>query len=672
MSDPYDDYDDWDERPTYDPHDGVATVGIDLGTTMCAVAQLVDDQAVECYPLAGSSPLLPSALFVTDAVAFGDEALERGLQNPDAVIEAFKRDMGEAHFHRKINNHWVPPEVLSALLLDEIRHRLQSQVDNPRRAVITVPAYFDERRRKATFEAGKLAGFEVIDIVNEPVAAALAELHHAGKLDSAKDQQARVLVYDLGGGTFDVSVLEVDGAEVTTLASDGDVWLGGRDFDERVVNYVAEQFIAAHGVDPRSDFGYAQQLWRFAEQAKCDLSSEQQTVIVCEFAGMRLAVDLSRARFEQLIEPLVERTTLTMEDALEQASLTWDQLDEVLLVGGSSRIPLVARRVKEVSGREPTLSHQPDLAVAMGAALFAGMRGSEKLSPLKVINVNAHSLGIAGVDVTTGRHRNRIIIPRNSRLPARKRQKFVTKMANQRTVEIKIVEGENEDPQYCVPVGKCIATLSPNLPARTEVRVTVRVGSNGTLSVSCQIPATNEGSHVEIRRDGLLELESLPVWRDRLLRGVQPTAMPMPDLPMAPRVESPDALDCGQVVKRIDFLCQAVGQQCERGKLPAAIGSLQESFQAGRREYAAIRHLMGKVRRELAVAADARQRSELQKHAGVLRKYLKESEQGLIFARIALGSAVIAAGEEPSAVAAQADEVRRLQQAMKDWDRRAG
>ncbi|MEM6655280.1 MAG: Hsp70 family protein, partial [Planctomycetota bacterium] len=640
----------------------VETVGIDLGTTFCSVARLLEGGAVECCSLEGGSdaagqPLLASAIHFSDRIAFGRQALTLGADDPDAVIEAFKRDMGQAHFHRKVQGNWVPPEVLSALLLDEIRRRIDEPTDSAGRAVITVPAYFDERRRKATFEAGRLAGFEVVDIINEPVAAALAELHQADRLSGNRGTPTRVMVYDLGGGTFDVSVLEINGPEVTTLASDGDVRLGGRDFDEKIVDHLAERFIERHGVDPRTDFGYAQRLWRLAEQAKRDLSTAEQAAVVCEFAGMRLAVDLSRERFERLVEPFVERTAVTMMDALEQAGLTWAQLDKVLLVGGSSRVPLVARRVGEVSGREPTLARQPDLAVAMGAALFAGMRASRPAAPLKVINVNAHSLGIAGVDVKTGKPLNRIIIPRNSRLPASKRQKFVTKAKNQRTVEIKIVEGENEDPKYCVPVGKCIATLSPDLPPRTEVRVTVRVGSNGTLGVSCHVPATDEGSHVEIRRDGLLELEPLPVWRDRLLRGVPKTQVETPDLPMAPRVESPDALDLPQVVKRIDFLCQAVGRACEESEPPPgpaaaqpsvvtpgqSFAAAQQSFVSARREHAAIRHLQAEVRNRLATATAAPARAELQSQAASLRTYLHESEQLVVYARIALGSAAIAA-----------------------------
>lgn len=642
-------------------------VGIDLGTTNCAISRFVANNTIECYPLEGREPLLPSALFMGDQFAYGRQALELGLEKPDLLVEAFKRDMGEPHFHRKIRNHWVPPEVLSALLLDEIRARFSKQVEGPCKAVITVPAYFDERRRKATFEAGRLAGLQVTDIVNEPVAAALAELFHSGKLLPKNQSFSKMMVYDLGGGTFDVSVLEVDGAEITTLSSDGDVRLGGRDFDERIVDFISDRFMKQHGIDPRADFGVAQRLWQLAEKAKRELTTNPTAQVSCSFAGMQLDVPITREEFEHLIDPFIERSLDTSLDALEQAGLEWSDMDQILLVGGSSRIPLVAERIAEAAMKKPTLARAPDLAVSMGAALFAARQAFSKIVPLKVVNVNAHSIGIAGVDVNTGRPLNRIIIPRNSRLPASRRQKFVTKAANQRSVDVKIVEGENEDPRYCIPIGKCIATLSPDLPARTEVLVTCRVSTNGTLSVSCVVPLTQESAHAEIRRDGLLELESLPIWRDRLLRGVSHTIEETPDLPMVPPVASPDRTDLDEVTRRIDYLCQLIGERAMTASLPPVMRGQQESLRKAQREYTAIRHLLTEVRRQLAKSQDNLERTKLQSAAAAIRSYLAESEKLFIYSRIAFGAGCVAAGCAPASVTPEAEEAASLKQTLQNW-----
>ncbi len=641
-------------------------IGIDLGTTTCALAQLSAD-GVTCFPLEGESPLIPSVLFIGERIDVGRRAIELGLDNPDAVVEAFKRDMGEPHFHRKIRAHWVPPEVLSAMMLEEIRERAARHIGDASEVVITVPAYFDERRRKATLEAGRLAGLRVMDIINEPVAAALAEIHHAGRLDGSHGVPAKIMVYDLGGGTFDVSVLEVAGDEMTTLASDGDVRLGGRDFDEKLVDYVAEKFLKKHNIDPRADFGFVQRLWGLVQKAKHDLSSVETTVVPCAFAGMGLDVKVDRARFEHLIEPLLERTISTSIDALEQAGLAWSQLDEILLVGGSSRIPFVAKKIIEASGRTPRLCHEPDLAVAKGAALFAAMKTSKSLAPFRVINVNAHSLGIAGVNVRTGEPINRILIPRNSRLPASKRQKFVTRASQQRTVEIKIVEGESENPEYCVPVGKCIVTLSPDLPAQTEVYVTCRYSNNGTVSVSGLVPATHQAAHVEIRRDTFMDLESLPVWRDRLLRGVTAPSVVTADLPLTPPVAMPDPLDRPQVVKRIDYLCQQIGQRTLDGQAPPAVAALHQQAVSARREYLAVQHLLGRVRSAMAVEQDRFEKSKLQSSAAALRGYLGEIETFFIFSRIALGSACVEADGLPDLSKEEAAEVKSLSAAVAGW-----
>lgn len=659
--------------PTIASNTDEPAIGIDLGTTTCAAARLTGAGELACFLLEGDHYLLPSALHLGEQVTVGSTAIQKGGDEPEALVEAFKRDMGQPHFHREVRGHWTPPEVLSALLLASIRQRVQRDTAT-RRAVITVPAYFDERRRKATLEAGRLAGLDVVDIVNEPVAAALAELHYAGMLNpraSTEYRVSHVVVYDLGGGTFDVSVLKVEGPEIVTLASDGDVRLGGRDFDERILDYVAGKFFDRHGVDPRSDLGAVQKLWRQAVAAKHELTHDSSTAVLCSFAGLELEVELTRPVFVGLITPLLERTLATATDAVEQAGLTWAKVDQLLLVGGSSRVPAVARMLQSVTGVEPKLSHEPDLAVARGAAAFATLATSDRLAGLRVVNVNAHSLGVAGVDPRTGEGVNRIIIPRNSRLPAAKRQKFVTKSAGQKSIKINIVEGENENPDYCVPVGTCVATLAPDLPARTEVLVTCRLGTNGTLSVSCLVPVTEQSAHVEIRRDGLLEIESLDIWRRRLLGAdtTEATAeapLTAIDFPYVaePSLEPP--IDSTQLTKRIDYLCQESADFYLQASLSPAAESARQNWQDAEQEHSALAHLLKQVRSELHRETDQLEKTWLQASAAMVRVQLGEAENLLRYTRVAFGSLCLQREPTPPDAESYADELYDLKMALSE------
>lgn len=653
---------------------GTTAIGIDLGTVTCAAAKFTSAGELSCFLLEENRYLLPSALYFGSTVEAGEAALRRSLDDPDGVVEAFKRDMGRPHFHRQVRGAWVPPEVLSGMLLDAIRRVVQA--DEPaRRAVITVPAYFDERRRKATLEAGRLAGIEVVDIVNEPVAAALAELHFTGRLARTGGPAQHVMVYDLGGGTFDVSVLRVEGHEVTTLASDGDVYLGGRDFDQRIVDFVAEEFQRRHGLDPRSDFALAQRLRRLCERAKHELSDLSSTKIECELAGKSLELELTRERFVELIAPLLERTLATSLDAVEQAGLTWETLDQILLVGGSSRIPAVAEWVERETGIEPTRSHDPDLSVARGAALFVAIQSAPALANLRVVNVNAHSLGVSGVDPRTGEKVNRIIIPRNSRLPADKRQKFVTKSAGQRSIKVDIVEGENENPAYCVPVGTCVVTLAPNLPAQTEVLVTCRLGTNGTLSVSCTVPATNQSAHVEIRRDGLLELEPLETWRRRLLGKPAEAAeegpvSAAPELPYAPPVEDTDVGDADALVRRADYLCQSAAELYVKESLAWQAEAARKQWRSAEIERRALAEGLSRLLSDLRLAQDATRAGALRAEAAQARRQLGELEKLVRFAKVAFGGLCLRTEPFVTDAEALADELDDLRQAVRQADRR--
>ena len=277
-------------------------VGIDLGTTYSLVAFLDATGRPTTVPNSWGDLLTPSAVFCDDDdIVVGKEAVKNAALAPDRYAECFKRDMGGMSFRHKIRDLNVPPEVLSAFVLERLKKDAEQRLGPIREVVVTVPAFFDETRRKATQDAGRLAGLEVLDIINEPTAAAVAYGYHCGLLDSETKNAIspqQVLVYDLGGGTFDVTILRIEGTRFRALATDGDVLLGGKDFDERLVNHLAEKFLAAHGVDPRSDPQDATQLWLDAQEAKHSLSERSKTTVLCFHAGIRMRIEVTRDEFE--------------------------------------------------------------------------------------------------------------------------------------------------------------------------------------------------------------------------------------------------------------------------------------------------------------------------------------------------------------------------------------
>ena len=339
-----------------------------------------------------------------------------------------------------------------------------------KKVVITVPAFFDEGRRKATQDAGSLAGLEVLDIINEPTAAAVAFGHdRLSQLKSDNQKfsgRERLLVYDLGGGTFDVTILEIEGRTFRTLATDGDVHLGGRNFDERLFHFLAEKFVDEHTLDPRDDPRDAAQLWIDAERAKRELSDRKTSVVSVRHQGRCVEVELTREKFEDLTIDLLSRTETTTNLVVREAGFKWADIDRVLLVGGSSRIPAVGEMLRRVTGLEPDCSQSADEAVAFGAALYAQMMmqdnsSSPVQSDMKLVNVNSHSLGVVGLHPKNHQRVNVTLIPKNTPLPVKTVKRFQTGKDNQRTVKVAVIEGENPMPEHCIPLGKCVVRDLP-------------------------------------------------------------------------------------------------------------------------------------------------------------------------------------------------------------------
>jgi molecular chaperone DnaK len=452
-------------------------VGIDLGTTYSAVAWVQDAGKTVMIPNSEGDVLTPSlVLFEDNEVLVGREAKKLGVMQPARFADCVKRDMGNPVYSRPISGEYMPPEVIQAWILKKLKADIYQTVGPDMRVVITVPAFFDEQRRKATADAGAMAALPVLDVVNEPTAAALAFGEELGYLSSTGTvrEPLTVLVYDLGGGTFDVTLLAMKRGDLRTLATDGDVRLGGRDWDMRLVDLAAEAFIREHREDPRQNPASLQRLLAEVEEAKRTLSARQNATIRVDHTGSSATAKVTREQFEQITADLLERTAYTTRQLIATAGLTWQQVDRVLLVGGSTRMPMVARMLEQLTGIKPDQRVHPDEAVARGAAIYAGYLLATQPDSLKppafqVTDVNSHSLGIEGIDPRTMRKRNVVIIPRNTPLPAKVKERFVTKAADQRSIVVQVLEGESAIPSECTEIGRTVPKRrrpTPLCPAR--------------------------------------------------------------------------------------------------------------------------------------------------------------------------------------------------------------
>jgi molecular chaperone DnaK len=495
-------------------------IGIDLGTTYSVVAYLDDTGRPVTIVNAEGDLLTPSAvLFDGDNTVVGKEAIKAVSSEADHVAECAKRDLGERSYHRVIDGRRYPPEAIEAWVLYKVRSDAERQLGKISRVVITVPAYFDETRRKATQDAGYMAGLEVLDIINEPTAAAVAFGFQQGFLNAegSTEKPQKILVYDLGGGTFDVTIMEISGTKFTALGTDGDVRLGGRDFDQRIVDYVAEEFLRQHKLDPRDDANAAGRLWRECEDAKRTLSARAKAGITFDFKGNSVRTEITREKFEEITFDLIDRTRFTTKQTLQAARCTWENIDRVLLVGGSSRMPMVRKMIKDLSGKDPDVSVSADEAVAHGAALHAGIllaRNQGNRVPFKIKNVNSHSLGVVATDRKTGRKRNATLIPRNTALPVTAKRVFKTSHAGQKSILVQIVEGESASPDDCSQLGKCVVRdLPPELPADTSIEVLFRYADNGRLTIQVKVVGTDKELEHEINRENSMTPEQLETWR---------------------------------------------------------------------------------------------------------------------------------------------------------------
>lgn len=502
------------------------SVGIDLGTTFSVVASVGRDGKPFTVPNDEGDLSTPSVVFFdSNCTVVGNEAVNASEFAPDRAAWFAKRDVGEDSIHREILGNAYPPEVVLALILKKLKSDAELKIGPFSKAVVTVPAYFNEPRRKATQDAGRLAGIEVLDIINEPTAAAIAFGVANGFIDEGGEAKSseRVLVYDLGGGTFDVTLMDINGSDFETIGTAGDVHLGGMDWDGRVMHCLADQFESEHSLDPRTDPMHRQKLLQQATRAKKTLTSREEAQVRFSMEGKSSVLTISRSKFVSLTEDLVERTRMTVKRLLKESNCSWDEVTRLILVGGSTRMQMIQEMLEADSGLKCDRSLSPDEAVAHGAAMYARNILSDNRSPrLLVSNVNSQDLGVLGRDPNTGNRTRQMMIARNTKLPVTKRKKFVTSRDGQKEVVVSVVEGGTDSGAGATKIGKCrVSNLPDNLPKKSPVFVTFQYAADGRLSVSAELPTVDVKAETEIQRSSGMSDEQLSFWKSRIEAGIK-------------------------------------------------------------------------------------------------------------------------------------------------------